>query len=93
MYVVKVLGGHPKDKRRWLKHYTSFCIQQQALGNTCSFHVCLNMVAFGAQPNCGVSVSGLILLYYRCLLLNIQISLLLIHVSHFIVAVLPKCFH
>jgi hypothetical protein len=58
MYVVKVLGGHPKDKHRQLKHHTTFCVQQQALGNTCGFHVFLNMVAFGAQ---------LILLYYWCL--------------------------
>jgi hypothetical protein len=48
MYVVKVLGEHPKDKRRQLKYHTAFCIQQQALGNTYNFHVYLNMVAFGA---------------------------------------------
>jgi hypothetical protein len=62
MYVVKVVGGHPKDKRQQLKHHTTFCVQQQALGNTCGFHVCLNMVAFEAQPNYSVSV--FILLYY-----------------------------
>jgi hypothetical protein len=67
MYAVKVLGGHPKDKRRQLKHHTTFCVQQQALDNTCGFNVCLNMVAFEAQPSCGVSVSAFILLYYRCL--------------------------
>jgi hypothetical protein len=64
IYVVKVLGGHPKDKRPQLKYHTAFCVQQQALGNTCDFHVCLNMVAFGAQLNCGVSVCAFILLYY-----------------------------
>jgi hypothetical protein len=63
MYVVKVLGGHTKNKHRQLKHHTIFCVQQQAPGNTCGFHVCLNMVAFGAQPNCRVSVSAFILLY------------------------------
>jgi hypothetical protein len=63
MYVIKVLGGHPKDKRRQLKHHTTLCVQQQALCNTCGLHVCLNMVAFGAQLNCGVSVSAFILLY------------------------------
>jgi hypothetical protein len=26
MYVVKVLGGHPKDKRRQLKYYTIFYV-------------------------------------------------------------------
>jgi hypothetical protein len=67
MYVVNVLGGNPKDKRRQLKHHTTFCVQQQAPGNTCVFHVCLNMVAFGAHPNCGVSVSVFILLYCQCL--------------------------
>jgi hypothetical protein len=66
-YVVKVLGGHPKEKRRRLKHHTTFCIPQQALGNTCSFHVYLSLVVFGAQPNCNVCVSAFILLYYRCL--------------------------
>jgi hypothetical protein len=55
MYMVKMLGGHPKDKHQQLKHNTSFCIRQQAPANTCDFHVCLNMVPFGAQPNCGVS--------------------------------------
>jgi hypothetical protein len=64
MYVVEVLGGHPKDKHRQLKHHITFYIQQQALGNACDFHVCLNMVAFGAQLNCVVSVSACILLYY-----------------------------
>jgi hypothetical protein len=63
MYVVKVLGGHPKDKCHHLKHHTTFYVQQQDSSNTCGFHVCLNMVAFGAQPNCGVSVSAFILLY------------------------------
>jgi hypothetical protein len=57
MNMVKVLGGHPKDKHRWLKHHTSFCVQEQAPGNTCGFDVYLNMAAFGAQLNCGVSVS------------------------------------
>jgi hypothetical protein len=61
IYVVKVLRGHPKDKHRHLKHYTIFYVQQQALDNTCSFYVCLNMVAFIAQLNYGVSV--FILLY------------------------------
>jgi hypothetical protein len=61
MYIVKVLGGHPKDKPRQLKHHTTFYVQQHALSNTCGFHVCLNMVAFGAQLNCGVS--AFILLY------------------------------
>jgi hypothetical protein len=64
MYVVKVLGGHPKDKRQQLKHHTTIYVQQQALGNTYSFHICLNMVAFGVQPDCGVSLSAFILLYY-----------------------------
>jgi hypothetical protein len=62
MYVVKVLGGHPKDKRRQLKYYTTFYIQQQAPSNTCGFHICLNMIAFGAQLNCGISISAFILL-------------------------------
>jgi hypothetical protein len=65
--VVKVLGGYPKDKHQQLKHHTSFCIQQQASGNTRGFLVCLNMVPFGVQPNYGVSVSAFILLYCRCL--------------------------
>jgi hypothetical protein len=63
MYVVKVLEGHSKDKHRQLKYHTIFCVQQQALGNICSFHVCLNMFIFGAQLNCVVSV--FILLYCR----------------------------
>jgi hypothetical protein len=84
LYVVKVLGRHPKDKCSQLKHQTTFCIEQQAPGKTCGFHVCINMVAFGAQPNCTVSVSAFILLYCRCLLLNMHINLLLIHTSHFI---------
>jgi hypothetical protein len=63
MYVVKVLRGHPKDGRLKLIHHTIFCVQQQPPGNTCGFYVCLNMVVFGAQPNCGVSVSVFILLY------------------------------
>jgi hypothetical protein len=42
------------------------------------------MVAFGAQPNCGVSVSAFILFYCRCLLLNMHINFLLIHTSYFI---------
>jgi hypothetical protein len=67
MYVVKVIEGHPKDKRRQLKHYTIFYIQQQAPNNTYDFYVCLNMVVFRAQPNYGVSVSIFILLYYRYL--------------------------
>jgi hypothetical protein len=69
MYVVKVLGGQPKDKRRKFKHHTTFYIQQQAPGNTCGFHVCINMLAFGAQPNrvVSVSASAFILLHYRCL--------------------------
>jgi hypothetical protein len=61
LYVVKVLGVHLKDKRWYLKHHTIFYVQQQAPGNTCDFHVCINMVAFGAQPNCAVSVSAFIL--------------------------------
>jgi hypothetical protein len=48
MYVVKVLGGYPKDKHQQLKHHTLFYVQQQAPGNTCGFHVFLNKVAFGA---------------------------------------------
>jgi hypothetical protein len=67
MYVVKVLGGHSKDKRRQVKHHTIFCIQQQDLGNTCGLHVYLNMVAFRVQLNCCVSVNAFILLYCRCL--------------------------
>jgi hypothetical protein len=67
MYMVKMLGGHPKDKRRQLKYHTIFCVQEQALGNTYGFHVCLNTIAFETQPNCGVSVSAFILLYYQCL--------------------------
>jgi hypothetical protein len=63
-YVVKVLGGHPKEKHRRLKYHTTFCIPQQAPGNTCGFHVYLSMVLFGAQPNYNVSVSAFILLYY-----------------------------
>jgi hypothetical protein len=62
-----VLGGHPKEKCRRLKHYTIFCVPQQALGNTGSFHVCLSMVVFGVQPNSNVCVSAFILLYYRYL--------------------------
>jgi hypothetical protein len=63
MYVVTVLRGHPKDGRRKLKHHTSFCIQQQPPGNTCGFYIYMNMVTFGAQLNCIVSVSAFILLY------------------------------
>jgi hypothetical protein len=84
LYVVKVLEGHSKDKCRQLKHHTTFCVQQQALCNTCSFHVCINMVGFGEQPNCGVSVSSFILLCCRCLWLNMHINHLLIHTSYFI---------
>jgi hypothetical protein len=62
-YVVKVLGGHPQHGCRKLKHDTIFCVQQQPLGNPCDFYVCLNMGVFGAQLNCGVSVSAFILLY------------------------------
>jgi hypothetical protein len=69
MYVVKVLGGHPKDGRRKLKHHTIFYVQQQPPDNTCDFYVYLNMVAFRAQLNCdvSVSVSAFILFYCRCL--------------------------
>jgi hypothetical protein len=67
LYVVKVLVGHPKEKHRQLKHHTTFCVQQQTLGNKCGFDVCINMVAFGEQPNCALSVSAFILLYCRCL--------------------------
>jgi hypothetical protein len=67
MYVVKVLGGHPKDKCRYHKYHTTFCVQQQAPDNTCGFHVFLNMVAFGVQPNCSISVSAVILLYCQSL--------------------------
>jgi hypothetical protein len=56
---------NPQGRRQKLKYHTTFCIKQQPLGNTCSFYVCLNMVAFGVQPNCGVSVSAFILLYCR----------------------------
>jgi hypothetical protein len=63
LYVIKVLGGHLKDKCQQLKHHTIFCVQQQAPGNTCDFHVYINMVAFGAQSNCTVIVSAFILLY------------------------------
>jgi hypothetical protein len=85
MYMVKVLRGHPKYKRRQLKHHSTLCVQQQASANTCDFHICLNVVTFGAQPNCRVSVSSFILLYCQCLWLNMYINLLLIHTSHFIV--------
>jgi hypothetical protein len=64
-YAVKVLEGHPKYKRRKLKHHTIFYVQQHPLANTCDFYVYLNMVVFGVQPNCGVSVSAFILLYCR----------------------------
>jgi hypothetical protein len=84
LYVVKMLGGHPKDKHWHLKHHTKFCIQQQALGNTWVFYFCFNMVVFGMQPNCGVSVSAFILLYCQCLWLNMHINILQIHTSHFI---------
>jgi hypothetical protein len=67
IYVLKVLEGHPKEKRRRLKHHTTFYVPQQASGNTCGFHVCLSMVVFEAQLNCNVCVSAFILLYYRCL--------------------------
>jgi hypothetical protein len=67
MDIVKLLEGHPKDKRRQLKYHNIFYVQQQASGNTCNFHVFLNMIAFGAQPNCGISISAFILLYCRCL--------------------------
>jgi hypothetical protein len=33
------------------------------MGNTCDFYVCLNMVAFGVQLNCGVSVIEFIVFY------------------------------
>jgi hypothetical protein len=65
IYVVKVLGGHLKDKRRQLKHYTIFCIQQQTPDNTCNFHICLNMVEFRAQPNYDVSVSASAFFYFN----------------------------
>jgi hypothetical protein len=63
MYMVKVLGGHPKDKRGQLKHHTTFCVQQHALGNTCDFHVSLNMVAFRAQPNFFILLSMFMIKY------------------------------
>jgi hypothetical protein len=65
MYMMKVLGRHPQGGHRKLKHHTTFCIQQQPPGKTCDFYVSLNMVAFGAQPNCGVNVkvSAFILFY------------------------------
>jgi hypothetical protein len=47
-YVVNVLGGHPKEKHRELKHHTTICFPQQALGNTSDFHVYLSMIVFGA---------------------------------------------
>ncbi len=47
-YVVKVLGGHPQGGRQKLKYHTTFCVQQEALGNTCDFLVSINIVAFGA---------------------------------------------
>jgi hypothetical protein len=63
-YMVKVLGGHPKEKRRGLKHHTTFYVPQQDPDNTCGFHVWLSMVIFGAQLKCNVYVSAFILLYY-----------------------------
>jgi hypothetical protein len=62
-YVVEVLEGHPKGKCRKLKHHTTFYVQQQPPDNICGFYICLNMVAFGVQPNCGINVSAFILLY------------------------------
>jgi hypothetical protein len=66
-HMVKVLRGHPQDGRRKLKHHTTFYVQQQPLGNTCNFYVCINMVTFGVQPNYSVSVSTFILCYCQCL--------------------------
>jgi hypothetical protein len=63
-FMVKVLGGHPKDKRQELKHHITLKVKQQPLGNTCVFFVCIIMVAFGSQPNCAISVSAFILLYH-----------------------------
>jgi hypothetical protein len=83
-YVVKVVRRHPKEKRRWLKHHTTFSVSQQAPDNTYDFYVCLSRVVFGAHMNCDVCVSAFNLLYYRCLWLNMHINLLLIHTSHFI---------
>jgi hypothetical protein len=50
-YMVKVLGGHPKDGRQKIKYHTTFCVQQQPLGNTCGFYVCINMVTFGVHKH------------------------------------------
>jgi hypothetical protein len=63
MYLFKVIGGHQKDGRRKLKHHATFYVQQQPSVNTCNCYVYMNMITFGAQPNCSVSVSALILLY------------------------------
>jgi hypothetical protein len=65
MYVVKVLGGHPKGKRQTLKHHTIFCVKQHPPSSICNFFVWLNMVVFGVQLNCIVSISAFILLYCR----------------------------
>jgi hypothetical protein len=55
MYVVKLLGGHPKD-----------IILYSASNNKLWAIHAASMVAFGAHANCAVSVSAFILLYYRC---------------------------
>jgi hypothetical protein len=59
-YVINVLGGHPQSEHRKLKHHTTFKVKQQLSANTSGFFVCINMLVFGSQPNCAISVSAFI---------------------------------
>jgi hypothetical protein len=73
-FVVKVDGGHQPDKRRVLKHHTTYHVKQQHLGNSCSFFVCINMLCFLSQPFTNVSVS-----LFICTLLS---SFIFTHAFH-----------
>jgi hypothetical protein len=36
--------------------YLDMQVRQQPSGNACDFFICINMIVFGAQLNCKVSV-------------------------------------
>jgi hypothetical protein len=79
IFVIKVHGGHQLDKRRVLKHHTTYHVKQQPLSNSCGFFVCINMLCFGLQPFTNVSVSPFICILLSSFIFTHAFHLLLIH--------------
>jgi hypothetical protein len=78
-FVVNVDGGHQSGKHRVLKHYTTYHIKQQPLGNSCGFFVCINILCFGSQPFTNLSVSPFICTLLSSFIFTHAFHLLLIH--------------